>query len=284
MIYIFTALYCEAQIFIRQYRLKKNLKSTRFQEFDNEETGIRLILTGSGEIAAATAVGSVCTACPPKEQDVLLNIGTCAQTGGSPGVFLCNKIIEQATEKTFYPDILYPHHFLEETIVTGVKTWDKEADNDMTLTTEGSLHDMEAAAIYQAGSYFFGPHQMVFLKIVSDGGDANVVSERQINGLMEAHQKMLFEFVGDLCEYARANAGTKKNMTCSQEAFLEKLCADLHCSRAMRDSLIQHIHYLALEGVEYVPVIQEMYGEGLLPCKDKREGKLRFEEFKGRLY
>lgn len=284
MIYIFAALYCEAQIFIRQYHLKKNLKSTRFQEFDNEEAGIRLILTGSGEIAAATAVGSVCTAYPPKEKDVLLNIGTCAQTGGNSGLFLCNKIIEQATEKTFYPDILYHHPFSEETIVTGMKTWNKEGDNHMAVTTEGNLYDMEAAAIYQAGSCFFGPHQMVFIKIVSDGGDANLVSERQINNRMETYQKMLFEFVENLCEYARANAGTERDMACLQEAFLEKLCADLHCSRAMRDSLVQHIHYLILEGVEYVPVIQEMYGEGLLPCKDKREGKLRFEEFKRRLY
>ncbi len=284
MIYIFTALYCEAQIFIRQFHLKKNLMSTRFQEFDNEETGIRLILTGSGEIAAATAVGSVCTACQPKEKDILLNIGTCAQTGGSLGVFLCNKIIEQATEKAFYPDILYHHPFSEGTIVTGMKTWNNEGDSPMALTTEGKLYDMEAAAIYQAGSCFFGPHQMVFVKIVSDGGAANRISERQIYNLMERYQNKLFEFVEKLCEYSHADAGTEGDITCYREAFMTKLCADLHCSKAMRDSLAQHIHYLTLEGVEYVPVIQEMYREGLLPCKDKREGKLRFEEFKRRVY
>ena len=32
------------------------------------------------------------------------------------------------------------------------------------------LHDMEGAAIYQAGSYWLGPHQMSFIKVISDHG------------------------------------------------------------------------------------------------------------------
>ena len=50
MVYIFTALYCEAQIFIRQFNLTKNLENTWFQEFQNEEAHIRLTVTGVGEI------------------------------------------------------------------------------------------------------------------------------------------------------------------------------------------------------------------------------------------
>lgn len=34
------------------------------------------------------------------------------------------------------------------------------------------LYDMEAAAVYQAGAYYFGPHQMTFLKVVTDHGVA----------------------------------------------------------------------------------------------------------------
>lgn len=29
---------------------------------------------------------------------------------------------------------------------------------------------MEAAAIYQAGNYYYAPHQMLFLKVVTDHG------------------------------------------------------------------------------------------------------------------
>ena len=52
----------------------------------------------------------------------------------------------------------------------------------------------------------------------------------------------------------------------------------------MEDSLKNHIHYWELAGIDYVSVIQDMYREGLLPCRDKREGKLRFEELKKRLF
>ncbi|MDE6568236.1 MAG: spore photoproduct, partial [Lachnospiraceae bacterium] len=155
MIYLFTALYAEADLFIKKYHLEKNLENTRFQEFYQEEYGIRLTITGVGEIAAASAVSSVCSIYKPMKGDILLNIGTCAHLAGKEGVFLCNKIIEQATGKTFYPDLLYRHTLQEETIVTGMQPYNQEEH-----IRHGNLYDMEAAAIYQAGSYFFAPHQI----------------------------------------------------------------------------------------------------------------------------
>lgn len=312
MIYLFTALYCEAQIFIKQFRLEKDLQSTRFQEFYNETAGIRLTITGIGEIAAAAAVGSVCAEHKPKEGDMLLNIGTCAHTSGSGGVFLCNKITEQATGKTFYPDILYRHNFCEEAIVTGMRLWDREktgergarpwdAEEAPLSKTEfrvgeknnaelpaaysaGVLYDMEAAAIYQAGSYFFGPHQMLFLKVVSDGGTPEAVTNIQIEHLMETHQDVLFDFVERLHMIALNNMRKADCLRQEREALVAKLCSDMHCSKTMENSLEQHIRYLELTGTDYVSEIQGMYRAGLLPCKDKKEGKLRFEELKRRLF
>lgn len=286
MIYLFTALYCEAHVFIKQFHLEKNLDNTQFQEFYNEMAGIRLTVTGIGEIAAAAAVGSVCTKYKPKEGDVLLNVGTCAHTAGSVGIFLCNKILEQTTGKTFYPDILYRHHFCEEVIVTGMMPWngDKDCAGMSTMISGGKLYDMEAAAIYQAGSYFFGPHQMIFLKIVSDQGAANNVSKEQVEHLMETYQDVLFELIEQFHRIADENKQKENCLQQQTEAMIEKLCIDLHCSKVMRDSLGQHIRYLALTGVDYVSVIQDMYREKLLPCKDKKEGKLRFEELKRRLF
>lgn len=286
MIYLFTALYCEAYIFIKKFHLEKNTENTSFQEFYNETDGIRLVVTGVGEIASAAAVGSVCTEYKPKEGDVLLNIGTCAHIAGSDGIYLCNKIIEQTTGKTFYPDILYRHDFKEEAIVTGMQPWDAEKDSiEMpSVISGGNLYDMEAAAVYQAGSYFFGPHQMMFLKIVSDGGAAKGVSEKQVEHLMETYQDVLFDFVEKLLVVTHRNTQKESRLQQETEILFEKLCTDMHCSKVMRDSLKQHIRYLALTGTDYTSVIQDMYREGLLPCKDKREGKLRFEEFKRRLF
>ena len=65
MIYLFTALYAEAQCVIAHYKLKKDTAHTHFQLFENEELKIRLILTGAGNIAAACAVsGTFDGSCP----------------------------------------------------------------------------------------------------------------------------------------------------------------------------------------------------------------------------
>lgn len=285
MIYLFTALYCEASLFIKQFQLEKNLENTRFQEFYNETAGIRLTITGAGEIAAAAAVSSVGTKYDPGEKDSLLNVGICAQKAGG-GIFVCNKIIELATGKTFYPDILYSHDFEEKAIVTGMRPFQAKSDSagaEMSASDD-TLYDMEAAAVYQAGSYFLGPHQMVFLKVVSDSGNAEHISEKQVESLMEEYRERLTDFVRRCGHLSGEKEKHNFPMERVEEDVVEKLCADMHCSKTMRDLLNQYIRYLVLAKADYASVIQSMYREGLLPCRDKREGKLRFEEFKRRLW
>lgn len=330
MIYIFTALYCEAKKLIRQFHLTKNPENTRFQEFYNEKSGIRLTVTGVGGIAAATAVGSICASYPPAEGDLLLNIGTCAyirstngrQTGSSrdgEGIFLCNQITEQATGRSFYPDMLYRHEFQEASIVTGTRSWNAKdgsavgrdsgrdgaeysragcdeagagnAERDEYRYGDakrfdakyGPLYDMEAAAVYQAGAYFFAPHQMLFLKVVSDFGAADKVSPGQVERLMEMYGDGLLSFIGRLQALPEQEGVRDAHLTCEGEE-VEALCRDLHCSRAMCDSLKQQFHYLALTGADIRLLIQNLYKEGLVPCRDRREGKLRLEELKRTLF
>ena len=317
MIYIFTALYCEAHALIRRLQLVKNQKTTRLQEFCNEQSGIRLTITGVGEIAAAVAVSSICTVYPPAEDDLMLNIGTCAYTrsAGAPqtrvfedgeGVFLCNQIFEQATGRSFYPDMLYRHPFREASIVTGMVPWSAEAskttdsdighagvwfdgngygrasgDAELFHVGQGTLYDMEAAGIYQAGAHFFGPHQMIFLKIVSDFGTADGVSPGQVERLMEMHGDALLTFIGQLLERM---TDERQRDTSPEAELADKLCRDLHCSKTMEASLKQHLHYLALAGADVCLLIQNLYKEGIVPCRDKREGKLRLEELKRTLF
>lgn len=286
MLHIFTALYCEAHIFIKQFKMVKNQENTSFQEFYNEAAGVRLTITGVGEIAAAAAVGSAYTAYKPTPKDFLLNVGICAHATKKDGIFLCNKIIEKETGKTFYPDMLYRHNFREETIVTGMLPWRNE------LGYGKMLYDMEAAAIYQTGIRFLGPHQMLFLKIISDNGVLNGtadniskdVSSRQVIQLMENYQDCIFEYIGQLSAIGQEQKHGNYHLHSEDETLLETFCTDLHCSKAMRDSMQQYIRYLSLSDIDYKTMIQEMYQKGLLPCKDKREGKRRFEEFKQRLF
>lgn len=300
MIYVVTALYQEAHGFIRELELKKNTAYAPFEVFDNESAGIRLVVTGVGEIAAAAAVAAVCARDGADAADFLINIGCCAaaNAGADSGcetvdsgmdsgsgaanaaqtgdLYLCHKITEQTTGKTFYPDILYRHPWKERELVTGMQPLQRAA-------AQGVLYDMEAAAVYQAGIRFFSPDRMIFLKVVSDSGVAGQerMTAETLAGLLEQHVKAVAGFLANLWKAADAEEALRSGGILQEdEAVLEQLFAALHCSQTMRASARQYITYAALTGYDWKVELKEWYARGLLPCKDRREGKVRLEELK----
>lgn len=294
MIYVMMALYQEAHGLIRELELKKNTAYAPFEVFDNESAGIRLVVTGVGEIAAAAATAAVCARDGADAADFLVNIGCCAAGGCEPAdrdmdsgsgaanaaqigdLYLCHKITEQATGKTFYPDILYRHPWKERELVTGMQPLQRTA-------AQGVLYDMEAAAVYQAGIRFFSPDRMLFLKVVSDFG---VVGQERMTaetlaGLLEQHVKAVAAFLTNLREAADEEETLRNDGILQEdETVLERLFAALHCSQTMRASARQYITYAALTGYDWKAELEEWYARGLLPCKDRREGKVRLEELK----
>lgn len=268
--------------------------------FDNESAGIRLVVTGVGEIAAAAATAAVCARDGADASDFLINIGCCAaaNAGADSGcetvdsgmdsgygaahaaqigdLYVCHKITEQATGKTFYPDILYRHPWKERELVTGMQPLQRAA-------AHGALYDMEAAAVYQAGIRFFSPDRMLFLKVVSDFGIAGQerMTAEALTGLLEQHVKEVAAFLTNLREAADEEETLRNDGILQEdEAVLERLFAALHCSQTMRASARQYITYAALTGYDWKAELEEWYARGLLPCKDRREGKVRLEELK----
>lgn len=294
MIYVVTALYQEAHGFIRELELKKNTAYAPFEVFDNESAGIRLVVTGVGEIAAAAAVAAVCARDGADAADFLVNIGCCAVGGCEPAdrdmdsgygaahaaqigdLYVCHKITEQETGKTFYPDILYRHPWKERELVTGMQPLQRAA-------AHGALYDMEAAAVYQAGIRFFSPDRMLFLKVVSDFGIAGQerMTAEALTGLLEQHVKEVAAFLTNLREAADEEETLRNDGILQEdETVLERVFAALHCSQTMRASARQYITYAALTGYDWKAELEEWYARGLLPCKDRREGKVRLEELK----
>lgn len=294
MIYVMMALYQEAHGLIRELELKKNTAYAPFEVFDNESAGIRLVVTGVGEIAAAAATAAVCARDGADAADFLVNIGCCAAGGCEPAdrdmdsgygaahaaqigdLYVCHKITEQATGKTFYPDILYRHPWKERELVTGMQPLQRAA-------AHGALYDMEAAAVYQAGIRFFSPDRMLFLKVVSDFGIAGQerMTAEALTGLLEQYVKEVAAFLTNLREAADEEETLRNDGILQEdEAVLERLFAALHCSQTMRASARQYITYAALTGYDWKAELEEWYARGLLPCKDRREGKVRLEELK----
>lgn len=287
MVYIVTAMYDEAHAVITRFHLKKDVSHVRFQVFDNQEADIRLVVAGIGAIPAAVAIADTCR--EAKAGDFLVNVGICAGIGKDmasekericmPGeTFLCNKITEEVTGRTFYPDILYPHEFTEAQILTGAAPCTGSEKEDGFR-----LYDMEAVAVYQAGLYYFGPHRMSFLKVVSDNGDAGEVTAKQVRELIERNVERIAEYVNLLKEAGRKEQEGPGLSVHKPDEETELLCRDMHCSKTMAAALRQCIYYGILSGRDIAKLRKEMYREGFLPCRDKREGKLCLEEFKRRI-
>lgn len=312
MIYLVTAMYAEAHALITRFQLKKEISHTHFQVFLNRDADLCLIISGTGSVPAAAAVSSICTEYGAGQGDFLMNVGVCAQmqnenlsktaqcpasSGLTGQIFLCSKIKELSTGKTFYPDILYRHKFTEAQIITGTKPYEKIASDKMTSDkidsdktaadkiagTDFCLYDMEAAAVYQAGAYYLGPHQMSFLKIISDDGTTENVTPGQIKGLIDQNMDSIADYITNLQSIAQENHPEEIFQENTTQKTLGKLCLDMHCSKTMSESVSQYIRYCILSDIDYISVLEEMYRSGKLPCKDKREGKKCFEELKERL-
>ena len=103
MIYIFCALYHEAEPLIREYGLKKKTDETCFPVFFSEEENILLTVTGCGMNAATAAVARICTKRTPQPADFLVNIGTCASFFSKDPV----KLVEMYRKKKPQPEMVY---------------------------------------------------------------------------------------------------------------------------------------------------------------------------------
>ena len=194
-------------------------------------------------------------------------------------------------------DILYNHPFLEAELISEpkIKTLN-ERKTDCTKEMEWKetrLYDMEAAAVYQAGNYYYGPHQMIFLKVVSDHGckedrkDGKMTDmQAQMSALMQDIAEPVSQYIETLCKICH----TKKKESKAQAMFrkqaeeeAEKLGKQLHCSFVMQKELLQLLLYWKLTGTDDTEILEEYYRQGRLPAKDKREGKKILDELKERL-
>lgn len=287
MILITTALYCEAQPFIRYFQLKKDMSFTRFQVFRNDD--ILLLITGTGSMQAAIAASSVCSLIPPSRQDLFLNIGVCGLSKNSSpagSVFLGNKIVELSTGRSFYPDLIYSHPFLEGTILTSPSIVCKTADGTGfglgSYKTEdyfgkAYLIDMEAAGFYQASSCFYRPHQLFFIKIVSDFLDASNITPEAITELIMSKVPQITGWIKGLHKEMRIYRGF---FTAKEEDYIIKLSEGLQLSASLELQLRQLLKYVKLQEGSFMVTLDLFFQNQTLPCKTKTEGKKYLEQIK----
>ncbi|MCY6484934.1 hypothetical protein OW763_11330 [Clostridium aestuarii] len=271
MIYITTAMYCEAKPFISYLGLKKDMKSTKFQVFKNDE--VVLIISGVGIVSSAVAVSHLLTKYKDEVCNLFFNIGICGvkdeniKTGS---IFLCHKIICHDTKRNFYPDILFRHHFNEGVL----ETFSTVVNNEMKQEIEGDLVDMEGAGAYQAACMFLQPHQIHCIKIVSDLLDGENLTQSKVSEVIQGSVEDIYAWIK-----IRKDAWCPdiKVLNEEEEILLNKIRENFKLTTSMDYKLKRLAKQYKIRSKNLVDVMKPLC---TIECKSKNEGKRYFAKLK----
>lgn len=185
-----------------------------------DDNGLQLILSGSGQLAAAAATAYLAGLQHPGPASAWLNIGICGHGRAELGsALLINKIRDAASGRCYYPTPLGSELATSELITVA----EVESAYD-----EAAAYDMEGAGFWASAARFSGVDLVQCLKLVSDNPDHGVekFEEQQVAGLMERQLPSITKLIGLL----RDRAG--------QQLALDYLPAAYH-------ELIQRLHFTA---------------------------------------
>ncbi|MCR4434638.1 MAG: hypothetical protein QHH06_00050 [Clostridiales bacterium] len=272
MIFIVTALHCEAKPIIRHFKLKKDARSTRFDLYSNGE--IYLIVCGTGILRCAVATAHILSIIPHKNGASALNTGICGAVSpdieeGTPLLF--HKIIHSETGREYYPDILLKHGLRE----VALNSFASPVTKEYAGTHAFEFADMEAAGFMEAASMFLPAHAIFCLKVVSDHLEGTRMEPEFVTQLMQKN----LEHIEHIVVSSRELPGCRERelLTSSDYRVLELIGERLRLTATMRHQLKETArlykirHKNSLEGLEAFLN---------LPVDSKKEGKIVFERIK----
>ena len=134
---------------------------------------------------------------------------------------------------------------------------------------------MEAAAIYESASHFVGPHQMHFLKFVTDQGEGRITAD-----FVREKAGVACPGVVAYLEMLRKHITTCSFLEEEDSADTLRLFEELHASVTMQRQIRQLLQYATVAGIDYRTKLAELRNENILPCKDKRTGLKILEELR----
>ena len=256
MITFITALYPEAKELIHKLNLKRRPEETLYQLFTGED--IRLVITGAGMISAAAVAARHFTKYPASARDLVVNLGMAGYAPGVSGtarigeLFLVSRITEQATGRTFYPDLLYknPFRLLPLTTVPTVCT-------DYSTFVDESLFDMEASSLYQTLLPHVSTNRMIFLKIISDlPGTPPVPEALTAETLFTPHLDTILSFVHGLHKHLNITAFDKPVLTTEEQTLSDAIKTGLPMTEAMSRDYTRLLFYAKLANKPLAALLQ----------------------------
>ncbi len=143
--------------------------------------------------------------------------------------------------------------------------------------------DMEAAALYKAGRYFFQPHQMFFIKIISDylmPAPPSLKEAIDVSRLVGDNVEVIAQWINGLLNKF---SETTNDFTKEETEYIRQLSESLKLSVTMEHELTQYLRYCKLVKGDFLSFTSLLAKEMPLPVKSKLEGKKYLDYFKKNL-
>ena len=272
MIYIFVALYCEAKPIITKYGLKPDGGYT-LGSFSDAENKIKVILTGVGKTGSSAAVAYSCAKFGITSDDFIINIGTAGGGRSRSGAYILNRITDADSGRPYYPDMIYRTGLPESSCTTVSNV----ATEEMINADDEMLWEMEASGFADAARLFMPPDKVQLIKVVSDRGHDS--KKDLIDELLESTIADNMQDIAAALEVFMAiDEGHKED-----EGIDASVEEEFKCSETMRQDLRKILIYLKNSGRDIKPVLALMRKEGIIPAKDRRQGKEALGELKRRI-
>jgi len=163
---LITALKAESDPFIQHLRLNRD-SALDFPYFVNQKLNVGLIGVGVGKRNVKSRINDFLKLINHKEVQ-FINVGIAGGKKSRTNIgelFIINKILDDNSDKKYYPEIVVDHGFNESSITT-VET--PVLDGGKKYDT---LVDMEAHEIFSTCSKFVPVHNISIIKLVSDHMD-----------------------------------------------------------------------------------------------------------------
>jgi hypothetical protein len=227
-----TALRPEAEPFIRQLKLKRDLKIRSHEIYRNNDYA--LIISGIGKINAAIAT-TLAIQKYGLENAVMCSVGIAAAPNNySIGDLIqINKITDFSTKKNFYPEMLINGKLTE----AAVYTVDFPIDPKPEDWPQKTLADMEASATFEATIKFLRIEQLLFFKVISDHFNKSQINKDKIAKLVGIHTEKIINLFNAHCKVLEDNTVTILNP--EELSTILELVKELKFTSSQQDSIVK---------------------------------------------
>ena len=195
MIHLFCALKSEAKPVIEKYQLQHCPDAGLFTIYINEGQDLSLTVSGVGKLSMAGAVIYTASFLGASGENGWLNFGIAGHQDLEIGsTRLANKISDEASGKTWFPQIVF------NSVVSGAPLI--TVDKPVSVYPGSTMYDMEAAGFYNSVCRFATAELAHSLKIVSDNELSptekinNALVNRLITDNLKAIDSVIFQLSG----------------------------------------------------------------------------------------